>query len=149
MSDRDFLLEAIELSRSAPPSQSAYSVGALIVDSRGDVVAGGYSRERGRRSHAEQVAIEKALERRVAFKGATLYSSLEPCSVRGSGGVTCAARILDAGIGRVVFAMREPSVFVEGHGAEVLATAGVEVVEMAELAPLVAEVNAHLVGESR
>lgn len=148
MNDRDFLLEAIELSRRAPPAESAYSVGALIVGARGDVLATGYSRERGRQSHAEHVAIEKALERRASLDGATLYSSLEPCSVRGSGAVTCTARILDAGIARVVFAMREPPVFVEGHGAEVLAISGVEVVEIAELAPLVAQVNAHLVGES-
>jgi pyrimidine deaminase RibD-like protein len=40
--------------------------------------------------------------------------------------------------------MREPDLFVEGHGAEQLAQAGVEVVEMPELAPQVEAVNAHL-----
>lgn len=149
MNDRALLRQAIELSRSAPPSDGAYSVGAIIVDSAGAVIATGYSRERGCESHAEQVAIEKALERGVPVDTATLYSSLEPCSVRLSGSVTCTARIFDAGIPRVVFAMREPPVFVEGHGADVLEAGGVEVVEIAELAPLVAEVNVHIVGKSR
>jgi hypothetical protein len=42
--------------------------------------------------------------------------------------------------------MREPSVFVDGQGAEVLADGGVEVVELVGEAPLVAQINAHLVG---
>jgi diaminohydroxyphosphoribosylaminopyrimidine deaminase/5-amino-6-(5-phosphoribosylamino)uracil reductase len=106
----------------------------------------GYSRERGAQSHAEQVAIEKALELQVDLQGSTLYTSLEPCSVRSSGLRACTARILEAGIPRVVFALREPSVFVEGRGAEVLAEAGVEVIELAGEARLVAQINAHLVG---
>jgi pyrimidine deaminase RibD-like protein len=66
--------------------------------------------------------------------------------VRGSGLRACTARILEAGIPRVVFAMREPPVFVEGRGAEVLTDAGVEVIELGSEAPLVAQINAHLVG---
>lgn len=147
--DRRFLSEAIELSRNAPPSQSAFSVGCVIAGADDRILATGYSRERGAQSHAEQVAIEKALEEHAILNGATLYTSLEPCSVRGSGLGTCTARILEAGIMRVVFAMREPAVFVEGHGAEVLALAGVEVVELEGLAAAVAEINAHLVDRTR
>jgi len=142
--DRALLLEAIELSRAAPPSAEAFSVGCIIAARDGAVIATGFSRERGTQSHAEQVAIEKAAQTRVDLRGTTLYSSLEPCSVRGSGLLPCTTRIIDTGIARVVFAMREPSVFVEGHGAEVLAAAGVEVIELSDEAPLVAEINAHL-----
>jgi pyrimidine deaminase RibD-like protein len=144
VNDRRFLLEAIDLSRNAPPSQTAYSVGAIIVDAGGRIVASGYSRERGVHEHAEQVAIDKALATRAALTGATLYTSLEPCSARSSEAVSCATRIIDAKIPRVVFAMREPDVFVDGRGAEVLAQGGVEVLEMDELAQQVAGVNAHL-----
>jgi diaminohydroxyphosphoribosylaminopyrimidine deaminase/5-amino-6-(5-phosphoribosylamino)uracil reductase len=143
--DRAALLQAIEWSRRAKPSRSAYSVGCVIADSRGDVIATGFSRERNERSHAEEVALDKALETRVVLRGATLYTSLEPCSVRRSGAAPCTTRILEAGIARVVFAMREPSYFVEGRGAEVLAESEVDVVEITALAPLAAEVNAHLV----
>lgn len=149
MNDRRFLLDAIELSRNATPSESAYSVGALIVDAGGAVVATGYSREGDAHAHAEQVAIEKAGEAQAVLAGATLYTSLEPCSVRGSEAVSCTQRILDARIPRVVYAMREPNVFVDGHGAETLGRAGVEIVEMDELAQLVAEVNAHLIDKAR
>ena len=144
--DQRLLREAIALSRNAPASNTAYSVGSIIAAADGTTLTTGYSRERGAQSHAEQVAIEKALELQVDLQGSTLYTSLEPCSVRSSGLRACAARILEAGIPRVVFALREPSVFVEGRGAEVLAEAGVEVIELAGEARLVAQINAHLVG---
>jgi diaminohydroxyphosphoribosylaminopyrimidine deaminase / 5-amino-6-(5-phosphoribosylamino)uracil reductase len=144
--DQRLLREAIALSRNAPASNTAFSVGSVIAGADGTVLTTGYSRERSAQSHAEQVAIEKALELQVDLHGSTLYTSLEPCSVRGSGLRACTARILEAGIPRVVFAMREPSVFVDGQGAEVLADGGVEVVELVGEAPLVAQINAHLVG---
>jgi len=143
--DGELLRAAIEFSRKASPSNTAFSVGCVIANADGTVLARGFSRERGPQSHAEQVAIAKALDDRCDLSAATLYTSLEPCSVRGSGLPSCCARIVEARIPRVVFAMREPSVFVEGHGAEVLAARGVEVVEIPEEAELVAEINNHLV----
>jgi len=142
--DRRLLREAIAFSRHAPPSETAYSVGCIIAAPDGSIIATGYSRERGAKSHAEQVAIEKANEQHIPLTDATLYTSLEPCSVRASGLRACTDRILAAGIPRVVFAMREPPLFVECKGAAMLADAGVDLVELAAEAPLVAQVNAHL-----
>ncbi len=143
--DRRFLLDAIELSRRAAPSQFAYSVGCVIVGSDERIVAGGYSRERGPQSHAEQVALERALEKDAILEGATLYTSLEPCSVRGSGLTPCARRIIEARIARGVFALREPPLFGEGRGADGLTEGGVEVTEIADEAARVREINAHLI----
>lgn len=142
--DEQLLRAAIDISRNAPPSHDAFSVGSVIAALDGTVLATGYSRERGPHSHAEQVALEKAAELHLDLRDATLFTSLEPCSVRGSGLQGCAARILESGIRRVVFAMYEPPVFVEGHGAEVLAAAGIEVVELGADAAQVAKINAHL-----
>lgn len=75
---------------------------------------------------------------------ATLYSSLEPCSIRASRPRSCTSLILDTPIPRIVFAWREPELFVDCRGAELLRSAGREVVEVPALAPLVREVNAHL-----
>jgi pyrimidine deaminase RibD-like protein len=142
--DERLLRDAIELSRNAVPSQEAFSVGSVIATRDGSVLATGYSRERGGHSHAEQIAIEKAAELKLDLNDATLYTSLEPCSVRKSGLRACVTKIVESGIRRVVFAMREPPVFVEGHGAGVLADAGIEVIELDADAPLVAQINAHL-----
>ncbi|HEY1643136.1 MAG TPA: dCMP deaminase [Streptosporangiaceae bacterium] len=58
--DHGFLREAVELSRRCPPSDSAFSVGAILVGPDGAVIATGYSRELNPRDHAEEVALAKA-----------------------------------------------------------------------------------------
>jgi diaminohydroxyphosphoribosylaminopyrimidine deaminase / 5-amino-6-(5-phosphoribosylamino)uracil reductase len=142
--DEHWLRAAIELSRHCPPSATAFSVGAVVVDAAGELVATGYSREVDPRDHAEEAALAKLGVADRRLRTATVYSSLEPCSTRASRPRSCSELILAAGIPRVVFAWREPSTFVEGHGAELLQAAGVEVVELSDLAPLVQQVNAHL-----
>lgn len=142
--DRDLLEAAIALSRRSPPSDTAFSVGALVVDAAGTVLAQGWSRPRGPHDHAEETALAALGPGWRAAPGTTVYSSLEPCSRRASRPRTCTELILAAGIARVVFAWREPSIFVDGRGAELLRAAGVEVAELPELAPAVREVNRHL-----
>jgi pyrimidine deaminase RibD-like protein len=58
--------------------------------------------------------------------------------------VTCVQHIIAAGIPRVVFAWREPPIFTRGEGAGQLREAGVEVIELPELAEAAREVNASL-----
>jgi diaminohydroxyphosphoribosylaminopyrimidine deaminase/5-amino-6-(5-phosphoribosylamino)uracil reductase len=140
--DRLWLMAAIELSRSCPAVPTAYAVGAIVVDAGARELARGYSRETDSAGHAEEVALAKLTG--VDLSHATIYTSLEPCGSRRSRSRTCAQLILAAGIRRVVFALREPPILAEGHGADLLRAAGVEVVELSDLADLVREVNAPL-----
>jgi 5-amino-6-(5-phosphoribosylamino)uracil reductase len=142
--DRYWLRAAINEARRCPPSPAAFSVGAVIVDATGSEIARGYSRETGPLVHAEESALAKLHAGDPRLTGATMYSSLEPCSIRRSGPTPCAALILAAGIRRVVYAWREPVLFVDGAGAEELAAAGVEVVQLPELELAAQAVNAHL-----
>jgi diaminohydroxyphosphoribosylaminopyrimidine deaminase/5-amino-6-(5-phosphoribosylamino)uracil reductase len=144
--DRELLTRAVELARRCPPSQTAFSVGALVVDAGGVVLAEGWSRRRDPHDHAEESALADLGPGWRAPPGTTVYSSLEPCSARSSRPLTCTELILAAGVGRVVFAWREPSVFVDGEGAELLRARGVEVVELPELAAAARRPNAHLLG---
>ena len=57
--DHRFLRWAVELSRLCPPSESAFSVGAVIVAEDGQVLATGFSREQEEHDHAEEVALRK------------------------------------------------------------------------------------------
>ncbi|MGC7099839.1 deaminase [Amycolatopsis lurida] len=141
MDDRAYLSDAIALGDKCPPS-ATFRVGAVIVDADGSVLATGYSGETDPHDHAEEAALAKLGYARLP--GATMYTSLEPCSTRSSRPKTCTTLILESGIPRVVFAWREPSVFVDCVGAETLAAAGVAVVELPELAPAVRATNAHL-----
>jgi len=144
--DLHWLREAIELSRRCPPSESAFSVGAVVVSDPGKVIATGYSRERDPKDHAEEVALAQAAGDPL-LTGATLYSSLEPCLARASRPRSCAELIIEAGVPRVVIAWLEPPLFTAGGGAGVLRRAGVTVVDIPWLAALARSVNAHLVEE--
>jgi 5-amino-6-(5-phosphoribosylamino)uracil reductase len=144
--DTRFLRAAIELSRQCPPSDTAFAVGAIVVSAAGDIMATGFSREQESQDHAEEVALRKLDPADPRLATATIYSSLVPCSDRASRPVTCVQHILAAGIGRVVFAWREPPIFTEGRGAEQLRAAGVTVAEFPDLAGDAAAINAHLMG---
>lgn len=143
--DRVHLRHAIDLAKHCPPG-ATFSVGAVVTDAAGTVLAAGYSRESDERDHAEEAALAKLSDTDSRLPDATIYSSLEPCSSRSSRSMSCTQLILDRGIGRIVFAWREPAVFVDCEGAELLEAAGREVVEVPDLAHLVRETNAHLPG---
>jgi len=142
--DRHWLTEAIELSRRCPPSRSAFCVGAVVVAASGQMIASGYSRQYDPHQHAEESALSQVAG--ADLGAATLYSSLEPCLRRTSKPVPCAELILASGIRRVVIAWREPPVFQPGGGAEWLATRGIEVIELPELAGAARAVNQAVLG---
>jgi len=142
--DLGWLALACDLARECPPSETAFSVGAVVVDAGGVELARGYSRETDEKVHAEESALAKLAGRDLT--GATVYSSLEPCARRLSRPKPCAELIMERGVGRVVFAWREPALFVEGDGVELLEASGVEVVELPGLAERAREPNLHLLG---
>jgi diaminohydroxyphosphoribosylaminopyrimidine deaminase/5-amino-6-(5-phosphoribosylamino)uracil reductase len=73
--------------------------------------------------HAEVVALAAAGD---AARGATAWTTLEPCSHQGRTG-PCADALLDAGVARVVVGIEDPDSRVTGQGVARLRHAGVEV----------------------
>ncbi|HEX5569186.1 MAG TPA: dCMP deaminase [Streptomyces sp.] len=150
--DRRWLALAVRQAHLCPPSRSAFSVGAVIVDGSGRELSRGHSREADPVVHAEESALAKLTPGDPRLRRATLYSSLEPCSRRASRPCSCTQLILAAGIPRVVIAWREPDLFVtDCQGEEILAEAGVVVVECPEMAESAKAPNRHLLrgGERR
>jgi diaminohydroxyphosphoribosylaminopyrimidine deaminase / 5-amino-6-(5-phosphoribosylamino)uracil reductase len=147
MSDQDderWMSAAVDLAWQSPPSESAYSVGAAIVAADGTLMAHGYSRENDPHVHAEESALAK-LPGDPRLPGATIYSTLEPCSARKSRPLSCTRLIIASGIRRVVIAWREPSLFVaDARGYELLEQAGLEVIELPAFAERAKEPNRHL-----
>ena len=97
------------------------AVGAVLVKN-GRVIATGYHAKYGG-PHAEAVALAKAGK---AAKGATLYSTLEPCNHHGRT-PPCSEAILAAGVLKVVYASSDPNPLVNGKGVRRLRAAGIEV----------------------
>ncbi|MFI5684762.1 dihydrofolate reductase family protein [Streptomyces sp. NPDC051636] len=144
--DRHWLRIACELAALCPPSDTAFSVGAVVVAADGTELARGHSREGDDPVvHAEEAALARIPAADARLATATVYSSLEPCARRASRPAPCARLILDAGVRRVVTAWREPDTFVTGaDGSGLLAAAGVDVVVLPEYEAAAKAPNRHL-----
>ncbi|MFD6325935.1 dihydrofolate reductase family protein [Streptomyces sp. NPDC058442] len=146
--DHHWLALACELAAQCPPSETAFSVGAVVVAADGTELARGHSREGGDPLvHAEEAALAKTDPTDPRLKTATVYSSLEPCARRASRPAPCARLILDAGVRRVVTAWREPDTFVaDADGSGVLAAGDAQVVVLPEHEEAATAPNGHLIG---
>jgi diaminohydroxyphosphoribosylaminopyrimidine deaminase/5-amino-6-(5-phosphoribosylamino)uracil reductase len=123
LSDRRFMLEAARLGEAARGRTAPNpNVGCLIVKD-GEIVGRGATAPGGR-PHAEAVALAEAGKR---AKGATLYTTLEPCAHASKRGPTCAALIPETGIARVVIGIKDPDPRTSGDGIKLLKNVGVEV----------------------
>src|SRR5687768_9432853 len=120
--DHRFMARALELAERGLYSTTPNPrVGCVIV--RGGAVAGEGWHERAGGPHAEVGALSAAAGR---LRGATAYVSLEPCAHHGRT-APCVGALLQAGVARVVAAMRDPNPLVGGKGLEELRRAGVDV----------------------
>jgi diaminohydroxyphosphoribosylaminopyrimidine deaminase/5-amino-6-(5-phosphoribosylamino)uracil reductase len=90
----------------------------------GQVVGEGYHHAAGE-PHAEVNALQKA---GADARGATLYTNLEPCAHQGRT-PPCVDAVREAGIARVVVAMRDPDPRTDGKGIRGLRAAGIAVEE--------------------
>ena len=138
-----YLQMAIDESRKCIPSKSSYCVGAVILTRDGKLFTG-YTHESSPTHHAEQEAIFKALRQGADLRGATIFSSMEPCSSRKSEPESCSEMIIRYDFRRVVFALYEPDCFVRCQGALNLRSRGIEVNVIDSLAEQVREINAHI-----
>jgi len=121
--DQTLMARAIALAE-AQLGQTAPNPPVGCVIAQGDEVLAEAATARGGRPHAEEQAVPAAGE---AARGATAYVTMEPCGARSSGRISCAQRLIDAGIARVVIACEDPSPFAAGRGVERLRAAGLEV----------------------
>ncbi|MFJ3895904.1 MULTISPECIES: dihydrofolate reductase family protein [unclassified Streptomyces] len=146
--DHHWLALACDLAADCPPSETAFSVGAVVVAEDGTELSRGHSREAADPVvHAEEAALAKLDPEDPRLPTATVYTSLEPCTHRASRPKPCARLILDAGVRRVVTAWREPDTFVAGaDGSGALAARGVSVVVLPEYAQRAKAPNGHLLG---
>ena len=101
-------------------------VGAVLVCTNGAVHEG--ATQSPGNAHAEIVALRFAVAAGDSTVGATLYTTLEPCSHTGRTG-PCTEAIIAAGITHVVSAIADPDTKVSGAGFAALRAAGIEVTE--------------------
>lgn len=121
------MAHAIELGKKAfGVSGDNPNVGCVIV--AGDKIIGeGHTSPPGG-PHAEVSACVDAGQRGYSLTGATLFSTVEPCSFHGRT-PACTKTIISKKIKRVVIGIRDPHPKVSGEGVRLLQEAGIEVTE--------------------
>ena len=121
-SDDDLMQQAIAAAATVRLSTAPNPwVGAALRTVDGTIHLGATEPPGG--AHAEIVAIRSAGD---DARGATLATTLEPCSHTGRTG-PCVDVIIDAGIARVVVAIADPDGHVNGSGIERLRQVGIDV----------------------
>jgi diaminohydroxyphosphoribosylaminopyrimidine deaminase / 5-amino-6-(5-phosphoribosylamino)uracil reductase len=120
--DPRWMARALELARRGLGETNPNPMVGCVLVKRGRVVGEGWHRRAGG-PHAEAQALRAAGG---AALGATAYVTLEPCAHQGRT-PPCAPALLQAGVRRVVAALRDPNPVVNGRGLARLRRAGLEV----------------------
>ncbi len=124
--DRHFCGMAIDQARKSVSEKDGRQhpfVGAVVVK-KGQVLSLAHRGEIAEGNHAEFVALEKKLPSNV-LAGATVYTTLEPCTTRNHPKVPCAERLIERKIARVVLGMLDPDERIRGLGQMRLRAANV------------------------
>src|ERR1700686_2185778 len=117
--ERQFCELAVELAKkSIPEDEKPHPfVGAVVVKD-GEIIATGFRGESGKGGeHAEFFAHKKFGDDvdKVDLTGCTVYTTLEPCSIRKPNKTPCANRLINAKAARVVYGLGDKDETVFGH----------------------------------
>lgn len=118
--DRRFARIAIEEARKSSAEEDGRihpKVGAVVV--KDSHVLAKAHRGQFPSCHAEYVALERILVD-VPVSGATVYTTLEPCTTRNHPKIPCADRLVERRVARVVIGMLDPNPQISGRGQRAL-----------------------------
>jgi diaminohydroxyphosphoribosylaminopyrimidine deaminase/5-amino-6-(5-phosphoribosylamino)uracil reductase len=116
-----WMRKAVDLgknSQAKPGKKAAPRVGVVITRD-GKELSSGWRGQLKPDAHAEYCVLEGALKGQ-NLRGATVYSTLEPCSKRNPEKIPCARRLIDRGVKEVVIGMYDPNPTIYREGWRML-----------------------------
>ena len=120
--DARYMRRALALARRGRGAVEPNPMVGCVIVKRGRIIGEGYHRRFGG-PHAEVEALRRCRE---SPRGAAVYVTLEPCCYYGKT-PPCTQALAEAGVERVVAAVRDPNPRVAGGGVRALRAAGIEV----------------------
>ncbi|WVN88842.1 uncharacterized protein L203_104056 [Cryptococcus depauperatus CBS 7841] len=114
---------------------------------KGLILSDGWSRQKPGNTHAEANALTNLRQKyeelsnsirqlppiEEVLKDVECFTTMEPCSIRTSGGPSCARELVKSKIKTVYLGVKEPPDFVQCEGVRILQEGGVNVVKVAGL----------------
>ncbi len=120
--DELWMTRALELAEKGLFSTAPNPRVGCVITKKDSVVGEGWHKVAGE-AHAEVLALRQSGG---DAQGATVYTTMEPCSHIGKTG-PCVEELIKAGVDRVVCAMKDPNPLVKGKGIERLKKSGIKV----------------------
>lgn len=126
LSDEQAMALAIHVAKAGAPYVSPNPlVGCTVLNSDNKLVSTGYHQKYGE-AHAEINAIKNLSADQLT--NTKVFVTLEPCAHEGKTG-SCAKKLIQYKIKKVIFGLVDPNPLVAGQGAEILRNAGIEAEE--------------------
>jgi diaminohydroxyphosphoribosylaminopyrimidine deaminase/5-amino-6-(5-phosphoribosylamino)uracil reductase len=119
--DEIYMRKALELAEKGGNSVSPNPMVGCVIVKNGKITGSGFHGKFGG-PHAEIEALNNCR----SPQGATMYVNLEPCCHSNKKTAPCVPRIINAGIKKVVIAMKDPNKYVNGKGIKQLKAHGIK-----------------------
>lgn len=129
--DEKWMARAVELAEKCEtePGRPTASpkVGAVAIGADGKLLAEAFRGQYRPGDHAEFAIVDALGEGSGLLAGATVFTTLEPCTTRGAPKIPCADRLVAEGVAIVWIGMLDPDARIRERGYSMLRESGVEV----------------------
>jgi len=136
--ERELMQQAIDVGKQScdviePNRETPAPVVGAVIAKEGEEAITGFRGEGSPGEHAEFVALSKLRAQvdrelhELDLSEYTIYTTLEPCTIRSPGKTPCAHRIIDSGIPSVVMGILDPNRIIQGDGYWLLTESGIDV----------------------